>query len=185
MTELQKVNKEKKKNEEAQAKVQEELESDRRKSSDSQEDVDRWTRKLSSAQKAQRVLKTRRAEIAELQAAINASGREWMAKDVTWAGDEVLNHFDNKKQERMIDNTKLKKYETEVKQAKKVMGDALWELMLIKMEGDKNGQPVIVLKKSLNSKYLWNRGLTSNQPQRGGMLNLLCSATKNEKEHTR
>ena len=83
----------------------------------------------------------------------------------------------------MIDDTKLKEYETEVTKPKKVMGVALWELMLIQMEGDKNRQPVTVLKRSLNFKYLWNRGLTSNQPQRKGTLNLLCSATKNEEEH--
>ena len=95
MTELQKVNKEKKKNEEAQTKVQEEFDCAKRKSSDSQEDVDHLTQKLSSAQKAQQTLKTGRAEITELQAAINASGKEWMAKDVTWAGDKVLNHLDD------------------------------------------------------------------------------------------
>ena len=106
-----------------------------------------------------------------------------MTKDVIWAGDKVLNHFDDQKQERMIDDTKLKEYETEVTKAKKVMGNALWELMLIKMEGDKNGQPVTMLKKSLNFKYLWNQGLTSNHPQCRSTLNLLCSATKNEEEH--
>ena len=185
MTKLQKVNKEEKKNEEAQAKVQEEFDHARCKSSDSQEDVDHLTRKLSSAQKAQQTLKTERAEIAELQAAINASGREWMAKDVTWVGNKVLNHFDDKKQEGMIDDTKLKEYETEVMKAKKVMGNALWELMLIQIEGDKNPQPVTVLKESLNFKYLWNWRLTSNHPQRRRTLNSLCSATRNEEEHTR
>ena len=65
------------------------------------------------------------------QATIHASGKEWLAKDVTRAGNKVLNHFDDKKQERMIEDTKLKEYETEVLQAKKVMGNALWELMLI------------------------------------------------------
>ena len=101
MTDLQKVNKEKKEHEVAEAKVKEEFDSARRKSSDSQKEVDIWTQKLSSAQKAQQTLKTGRAEIAELQAAINASGKERMAKGVIRAGDKVLNHFDDQKQERM------------------------------------------------------------------------------------
>ena len=75
-----------------------------------------------------------------------------MAKDVTRAGDKVLNHFNDKKQEHMIDNTKLKEYEAEVLQAKKVMGNALWELMLIQKEVDKNGQAVTILKKSPQEK---------------------------------
>ena len=66
MTELQKVNKEKKEHEEAQAKVKEEFDSARRKSSDSQKEVDIWTRELDSAQKAKRT------------------------------GNKVLNHFDEK-----------------------------------------------------------------------------------------
>ena len=65
----------------------------------------------------------------------------------------------------MIDDTKLEEYETEVLQAKKVMGNALWEFMLIQKEADKNGQTVTIVKKSLIVKYLWNRGLTSNHPQ--------------------
>ena len=107
-----------------------------------------------------------------------------MAKDVTRAGNKVLNHFNDKKQERMIDDTKLKEYETEVLQAKKVMGNALWELMLIQKEADKNGQTVTILKKSLIVKYLWNRGLTSNHPQCNQTLKSLCSALKNEEENT-
>ena len=185
MAELQKLNKEKERHEEAQAKVKEEFDSARRKSSESQKEVDIWTKKLTSAKKAKRTLKTGREEIANLQATIQASGKEWLAKDVTWAGNKVLNHFDDKKQERMIDDTKLKEYETEVLQAKKVMGNALWELMLIQKEADKNGQTVTILKKSLIVKYLWNQGLTSNHPQCNQTLKLLCSATKNEEENTR
>ena len=184
MTDLQKVNKEKKEHEVAEAKVKEEFDSARRKSSDSQKEVDIWTRKLTSAQKAKRILKTGREEIAELQASIQASGRAWMAKDVTRAGNRVLNYFDDKKQEGTIDDTKLKEYETEVLQAKKVMGNALWELMLIQKEADKNGQTVTILKKSLIVKYLWNQGLTSNHPQCNQTLKSLCSATKNEEENT-
>ena len=114
MADLQKLNKEKKEHEEAQAKVKEEFDSARRKSSDSQKEVDIWTRKLTSAQKAQRTLKTGREEIAELQASIQASGRTWMEKDVTRAGNEVLNHFDDLKAEGRIDDTKLEEYEAEV-----------------------------------------------------------------------
>ena len=80
----------------------------------------------------------------------------------------------------MIDNTKLKEYKTEVTKAKKVMGNALWELMLIIMEGDKNEQPATVLKNSLNIKYLWKRGLSDNHLQCRQTLNSLCSATKIE-----
>ena len=52
MTALQKVNEEKRKNEEAQEKVRDEFNCAKRKSSGSQEDVDHLTRKLNSAQKA-------------------------------------------------------------------------------------------------------------------------------------
>ena len=83
------------------------------------------TRKLNSAQKAKQTLTSGRTQIAELQAAANGSGKEWMAEDVIWAGDKVLNHFDDLKAERRIDNVKFNEYKTEVTKAKKVMGNAL------------------------------------------------------------
>ena len=75
MTELQQLNKEKKKHEEAQAKLKEEFENSRRESIESQKDVDIWTKKLTSAKKAKRTLTRGRNEIANLQATISLSGK--------------------------------------------------------------------------------------------------------------
>ena len=108
IAELQKLNKEKKKHKEAQAKVKEEFESFRRKSSESQKDFDIWTKKLTSAKKAKRTLTTGREEIANLQATIHASGKEWLAKDVTRAGKKALNHFNDLRAEGRIDDIELK-----------------------------------------------------------------------------
>ena len=82
MAELQQLNKEKRKHEEAQAKVKEEFENSRRESIESQKDVDIWTKELTSAKKAKRILTTGRDKIANLQATISASGKDWLAKDV-------------------------------------------------------------------------------------------------------
>ena len=69
--------------------------------------------------------------------------------------------------------------------AKKVMGNALWELMLIIMEGDKNKQPATVLKNNLNIKYLWEQELLDNHLKRKQKRKTLCSATKIGEEHSR
>ena len=95
------------------------------KSSGSQEDVDHLTRKLNSAQKAKQTLTSGRTQIAELQAAANASGKKWMTEDVIGAGDKVFNHFDDQKEEGMIDDAKLNEYKTEAVKAKKVMWNTL------------------------------------------------------------
>ena len=64
MTALQKINKEKKRNEEAQNKVQAEFNRAKRKSTDSQEEVDHLNKKLNSAQKAKQTLTSGRMQIA-------------------------------------------------------------------------------------------------------------------------
>ena len=114
----------------------------------------------------------------------NASDKEWVESDVIQAGDKVLTHIDDQKEEAMIDNTKANEYKTEVMKAKKVMGNALWELMLIIMEGDKNEQPATVLENSLNTKYLWKQGLSDNHLKCKQKRKLLCSATKIGEEHS-
>ena len=83
MTTLQEVNKEKRKNDEAQDKVQADLDTARRRSTGSQEDVNHLTKKLNSAQKAKRTLTSGRMQIVEPQAEANVSGKEWMTSDVT------------------------------------------------------------------------------------------------------
>ena len=185
MAELQKLNKEKKEHEEAQAKLKEEFENSRRESIESQEEVDTWTRRLTSAKKAKRTLTRGRNEIANLQATISASGKDWMAKDVIQAGNKALSHFDDLKAEGRIDDIVLKEYQAEVLEAKKVMGDALWDLMLIQMEADDNDETVTILKSSLLIKYLWYRNLTSDHPQCNETLKSLRSATEKEEENTR
>ena len=155
MTALQKINKEKKRNEEAQNKVQAEFNRAKRKSTDSQEEVDHLNKKLNSAQKAKQTLTSGRMQIAELNAADNASGKKWMTGDVIQAGDKVLKHINDLKEEAIIDNTKAKEYKTEVMKAKLVMGKSLWEFMLITMKADKNKQPDNLQKNDLNIKYLW------------------------------
>ena len=65
------------------------------------------------------------------------------------------------------------------------MGDALWELMLIQKEADKNNQTVTILKRSLLVKYLWYRNLTSDHPQCNETLKSLRSAMEKEEENTR
>ena len=101
-----------------------------------------------------------------------------MAEDAIWAGDKVFNHFDDQKEEGMIDDIKENEYKTEVMKVKVVMGNSLWELMLIIMEGDKNKQPATVLKNNLNIKYLWEQELLDNQLKRKIKRKTLCSATK-------
>lgn len=95
MTTLQKVNEEKRKNEEVQDEVQAEFNCAKRKSTDSQEEVNHLTKKLNSAQRAKRTLTSGRLQIAELQAAANALGKEWMTSDVTQIVDKVLNHIND------------------------------------------------------------------------------------------
>ena len=184
MTELQQLNKEKKKHEEAQAKLEEEFENSRRESIESQEEVDTWTRELTSAKRARRTLTRGRNEIANLQATISASGKDWMADDVIQAGNKALSHYDDLKAEGRIDDIVLKEYQAEVLEAKKVMGDALWDLMLIQMEADDNDETVTILKSSLLIKYLWYRNLTSDHPQCNETIKSLRSAKK-ENNNTR
>ena len=184
MTELQKLNEEKKKHEEIQAKLKEEFENSRRESIESQEELDTWTRRLTSAKKAKRTLTRGRNKIANLQATISASGKDWMAKDVIQAANKALRHFDDLKAEGRIDDIVLKEYQAEVLEAKKVMGDALWDLMLIQMEADDNNETVTLLKSSLLIKYLWYRNLTSDHPQSNETLKSLRSAKK-ENDNTR
>ena len=85
---------------------------------------------------------------------------EWMEEDVEGAGDEVLNHLDDLKADSRIDDAKFGEYKAEVLQAKKIMGDALWELMLIQKEADENKQTATIFKESLHVKYFWERKLT-------------------------
>ena len=66
MTALQKINKEKKKNEEAHNKVQAEFDHAKHKSTGSQEEVDHLNKKLNSGQKAKQTLTSDRMQIAEL-----------------------------------------------------------------------------------------------------------------------
>ena len=76
-------------------------------------------------------------------------------------------------------------YQAEVLEAKKVMGDALWDLMLIQKEADDNNQTVTILKRSLLVKYLWYRNLTSDHPQCNETLKSLRSAKEKESNNTR
>ena len=137
MTALQKNNDAKKKNEEVHNKVKVEFKRAKRKSTDSQEEVDHLNKKLNSAQKAKWTLISGGMHIAELNATANASGRQWMTDEVIKAGDKVLIIIDNLKEEAIVDDTKAKEYWAEVMKAKSVMGKPLWQLMLITMEGDK------------------------------------------------
>ena len=185
MAELQQLNREKRKHEEAQAKVKEEFENSRRESIESQEDVDIWTKKLTSAKKAKRILTTGRDQIANLQAQISASGKEWLSEDVIRAGNKALKHYDDLKAEGRIDDIVLKEYQAEILEAKKVMGDALWDLMLIQKEADDNNETVIILKRSLLVKYLWYQNLTRDHPQCNETLKSLRSAAEKEEENNR
>ena len=182
MKELQQVNKEMKEREETQTEVEKEVNNARRKSLNNQREVDICKRKINSGQKAKRTLKNGREKIAELQASINAYGKEWMEEDVIRASDEVLNHLDDLKAEGRIDDAKFGEYKAEVLKAKKIMGDALWELMLIQKEADNDNQTTTIFKESLLVKYLSERKLTRKHPQCNQTLKSLRSATKQEEE---
>lgn len=68
----------KKKNEEAQNEVRAEFDCAKRKSTDSQEEVNHLNKKLNSAQKAKQTLTSGGMRIADLNATANASGKQWM-----------------------------------------------------------------------------------------------------------
>ena len=185
MTALQQLDKEKKEHKVAHAKAKEEFESSRRTSSESQNDLDIRTKRLASAKRAKRTLTTGRNEIANLQEKIHETGKRWLTKDVTRAGNEALNHYDDLRAEGRINDSVLKEYQAEISEAKKVMGDALWDLMLVQQDADDNNQTVTILKRDLLVKYLKYRNLTRNHPQCNETLKSLCSAKEKEDENAR